>query len=628
MLVAEEDLAFGATDGANPASSGNPFGIIASAEEADSIVPFERPLKPLSEGDAADELLPESANIRFEARTPPGDVSTSPVVQNLPFEGPALSSADRTREFEFDLSAGADKGTSAEQLHARAGAAAADEDEGELDFESEFDLEEPFDQEVATAPLIDRDDAVEFEFDAAEADTELEMPPRASQDTPNLSPAPEFEGIDLERPDFEEPRLDSGTARGRSDAQRPDSTAVPKVKAKPRQSRRRKPSRVMGLVGYALSAVIGLGLGYIILLWILPNPETDFLDVAGKLPSWMVPLALRTEPADTEVAITDVTSSPPIRGEVEQRLNSPTSPFSAVEPRSTPPQAPPTTSPSVVGADSAASPPAAIPIAAPGDASTDASASEAASVPQAPDEPASSGDSKPTLAAPPTTIASTVNRPPLDGSERLIPAGRDEEQPPPAETKEPVGPINAPRFSMSDVEEAVGSVRQSAAALRDIDPAQARKAKVRFYKQLYHMAGVLTLADSSSDQNHERKVHDDVRALAREIADDPQRRGELGTVARQWLSLSPAKRGEHQGVLLMGRVEQVVRQGTVYEIRVALPGSPQPITIVTAKDITLAPHNNIVVLGSIVEDAPQAIQGYSGAEPVVVWSGMILPTDG
>lgn len=59
--------------------------------------------------------------------------------------------------------------------------------------------------------------------------------------------------------------------------------------------RRRQRSAVRMLTGIVLSGIVGLALGYIILLWLL-GPSTDFLGIAQYLPSVVVPTSFHSAP--------------------------------------------------------------------------------------------------------------------------------------------------------------------------------------------------------------------------------------------------------------------------------------------------------------------------------------------
>jgi hypothetical protein len=70
----------------------------------------------------------------------------------------------------------------------------------------------------------------------------------------------------------------------------------------PRPTRRRKAQPSMFAVlaqflGIAVGGVIGLAIGYMILLWI-KGPSTDFLQIGKSLPSWMVPSSVSGETTD------------------------------------------------------------------------------------------------------------------------------------------------------------------------------------------------------------------------------------------------------------------------------------------------------------------------------------------
>ena len=598
----------------------------APAEELEATIPFER---------AEDfKLADDDSGFRFadselkfdempsEARAG-DDVDMAGYIpfEEEPKRSPLDQSGSEVAEFDLDMPSGDSDGLSADEIGGRSGASATDEPDAELEFETELDTDDA-DRTDAGPRVIQIEDDGELRFDAGEADTELESPEFEVAEATGRRGEETFDEVSFEQPELDQPnfKFDQKKAANRptpSSASPINETKAPRLKGKPTKARESSP--LATATGYFLSAVIGLSLGYLVLLWCFPVPETDVLHIAGILPGWMVPAQLHTPSTSNPVSMADLSSSPPAKGDVEKQLNAPGSAFAEVDPKTAP--APQDNSGVVNPAPSEA----AVPVAPTEPDTSVATPVQPPTQPTAEQEPAQTPvPGPPTGSSPataPSTIASTVKKPAIEETEPVTPNSSEDPQSPPTASK--VGPRGAPQFSAADVKKALADVRQLSTTA---SPASdKRKAKLQFYMKLYNLAAALTLSQRGEPGDELAATTSDAQNLVLKLAADEDRNKEMTYVAMQWLSRPAAKRGEHQGVVLIGKVQQVTPRGPVDEIGLQPEGWPHTVNIVTADHMSLSPQTSVIVVGTIIDDPARSLEGYQGTAKQVVWTGMVLP---
>jgi len=75
------------------------------------------------------------------------------------------------------------------------------------------------------------------------------------------------------------------------------------------------------------------------------------------------------------------------------------------------------------------------------------------------------------------------------------------------------------------------------------------------------------------------------------------------------------------GLFLAGTVEQTGPQGALHVSKILLTGSDKAVTVVSPRSLPAAAKDQVLVLGSIVEEPTNKLPGYQGPESVVVWAG-------
>lgn len=148
----------------------------------------------------------------------------------------------------------------------------------------------------AVPPAIGNNATIEIgEAFPSELDTDFELETAAAQPPlPTWDDSEQMERLlngDDDAPTDDQPELVQPAGLSTADEQEASDQPIVDVEMFTMPTglrRRRQPSLVRTMVGIVLSGVVGLGLGYVLLLWLL-GPSGDFLQVAHYLPSVVLP---------------------------------------------------------------------------------------------------------------------------------------------------------------------------------------------------------------------------------------------------------------------------------------------------------------------------------------------------
>jgi hypothetical protein len=194
-----------------------------------------------------------------------------------------------------------------------------------------------------------------------------------------------------------------------------------------------------------------------------------------------------------------------------------------------------------------------------------------------------------------------------------------------------IGPRLAITYTANDVDQALANFEnvneQITAAAKDREAL--KKLRTPYFLALYQLAEIVTFSNSASSKLAEQKER--VEATIRQIAADQTRVTDMGRAAAKWLSLTSARRGAQNGgflfqngICLGGKVQNVDRRGAVFETRIALAGGGPIVAVLGAAEPKLHSGTNVVVLGSIIENAADQVAGYEGGQQRVVWTGLLV----
>ncbi len=453
------------------------------------------------------------------------------------------------------------------------------------------------------------------------------------------------------------PVEESPAAEGKQDKKKKKKSREPKA---PKEGRRRP---LATLVSLLLSTVIALPLTLYGLLWL--SPDYDFFKIGRTLAAWHVPVPAKFSKTQAPRVVATAPPStapqtPPSQPAAAETATAPPAAESAVTPPAGPakietPLAPDLATPEPKAAAPSDPAPAADlpaddlpsdPLAAP---KLPAAPDKAEEMPEestlpapepderakpAPAEPApeepSTDEPAPDLKPQPVTAAKPATS---DGESDLFAPVAPEakpakpSEPEPEAEPEPLGPINAARFTLADLghamQDAAAANAKMVAAQGDKNDAEFKKLRSNFYLGLFHLAEVLTLVQ---DDGLGEKLDAQRKQFAEAVlqfAADQKRLDALKFNAGRWLGFG---KRTTPGLVVAGTVESAEQVGKLHHVKLAIgPGSDAPIvTIVGAQVPALEPGDQSLVLGVIVDNPSEQLAGYEGDEATVIWSGVTL----
>ncbi len=359
-----------------------------------------------------------------------------------------------------------------------------------------------------------------------------------------------------------------------------ESLAINPAASSPQRSK----SAIRTLVLPAVCGVMGLALGYYVLLW-LKGPQIDVLDAAKYLPKAMLPASFASAPRQTAAA----PSLPPV---ADTAADSP-----ANEPNATP-------------TDTANTADAAKPNEAP--AEKQASFTEPAGANKAP----TADDNRYATTSPPadkSTEPAAFNPPPAAPVTDAPPT-------PPIEVVRIVG---APSFSASDLAAALVAAKDAEAGLVNGNLADGRevaRTKGFSYSILADLAQKATFTDpSAADAENLQQETDNI---FRATLATPHARDEVAQIVPKWIASPNRKQG---GVFFTGAVAIHDKQGSVVEGSVDM-GSGQPLPVLLPPALADKPPTGpVAVVGYVVDKPSERIPGYTGTAPQAVFVTKLIP---
>lgn len=349
----------------------------------------------------------------------------------------------------------------------------------------------------------------------------------------------------------------------------------------------------VGIVG---GAVLGLAIGYYILLWIR-GPEVDFLKIAPKVPRWMLP--------------------PSWSGESSRQD----------EPR-------PKRRRRWTGAEAVDRKRLAISAAPPPGLNTASAAPEIEQVASEPEPPRSrvEPDPAPARTQQPLEDASLETgheTPAVEGPREFTPTTADELRAALAAVEPLLGCEHCQATGRVAILGAVSKGKAAAASRARRGACTVCKGKglgkitPQAYQALCRLAEVVTFVRLDSTAEDRDALRQGVqRALER--VDERSKLDAVGRLADQ--SLHNPRRAS-RGIMLAGTVRDCEWEGDLYRTRLVLLGNPKLVTVYSARppEPALRVQDRVLILGSIVDQPRDALPRYAGDLPQVVWGGLALP---
>lgn len=206
---------------------------------------------------------------------------------------------------------------------------------------------------------------------------------------------------------------------------------------------------------------------------------------------------------------------------------------------------------------------------------------------------------------------------------------------------EPVKPdstvgLKAPAtVQMADVDAAAKEVRTARdaymAAEATKDPVSEKRPRILYYRAMSHLATVLAgrLDEAGPNAAADRGKMD---ALADELLTGPSaataaaEHDDFSMLSMKWIA-SPSRK--ESGVFLIGKLVKTQPAGRVFVSQVQLPGADSELSVVTPTDPIAAgavkTGENVIVLGALVDEPAQRLNGYEGNAVQVVWAVKVDP---
>ena len=339
----------------------------------------------------------------------------------------------------------------------------------------------------------------------------------------------------------------------------------------------RGPSVLGQLIGIVGGGAVGLAIGYVVLLRI-GGGQYDFLEIADKLPRWMLPPA-----RDAQRVVPPATSPGPMAPQrsLSDLLNKPDQPAAAGQPTEPPPPEGP------VPATEPENPPA-------------PPASSAAPAPQVGLRNAVTYTSDELGAALAEAMASL-------GCEHCNSTGV------------------VKRTVVTGVREVNGKkIEQTAEKRLPCEVCGGKpsaKMTPEVYQKLSRLAEVVTFVEINPGATSAWHRRESVQNLLLRAGGDVQRAEAMGRLAGFQLD---AGRREQSGIVLAGTVEALDKEGPLYTTRLVLFGLGKVVTVVSSRPArpTIDVRDRVVILGSIVDNPAEKLAGYEGQMPQVVWGGL------
>jgi hypothetical protein len=219
-----------------------------------------------------------------------------------------------------------------------------------------------------------------------------------------------------------------------------------------------------------------------------------------------------------------------------------------------------------------------------------------------------------------------VTDPPMEDPFDIKPGDTPMEDPKPTEPK-PAEPKVGLKVETPVDEKTVESAREAASGLLETLMPSDAAAKAGFTREKYEVFGKLCeYANSLSNSAPGVSAMNAEAAKAMVlmvVADDADNRV-LGQLANTWLSRT---RG-NDGIALAGKVTAVATEGGLTTITVELPAlgdklAARSTTIVTRETAEVATGDEVAAVGSVIEKPADKIEGYKGADSQVIWGAWV-----
>ncbi|MGI9457411.1 MAG: hypothetical protein ACR2NU_12680, partial [Aeoliella sp.] len=352
------------------------------------------------------------------------------------------------------------------------------------------------------------------------------------------------------------------------------------------------------MVGVAGGGVLGLGVGYLLLLWILHwiGRTDDPLSVAHFYPDAVKPATFQSDGDDgntvgTTSADQPTGTTPSTRPSPDQQpiVSVPTPELDIRARGSTDTNNPPDTEGALDEVNQANFEQTIEPTAEPDEVAFDPLR----------DEPALVGDLSSELALMSQPDSASVDEhiaPAATASKREIP-----------ELANQLSIEGAPNYTEAQVRELteIGLQAQEGLMTGEFSDAASRPIKGNSYASLAQLSHAISLSEAGGDAEWRR----DAQQVFPPLFETEQHRNDIATIASYWWR---SEKRRHGGIFFSGKFSKGERRGSVMEFMVVLP-TGQKIIVVTRENLSkeLAAAKSIGVVGVGLNDPAARIKGYT-----------------
>ena len=192
--------------------------------------------------------------------------------------------------------------------------------------------------------------------------------------------------------------------------------------------------------------------------------------------------------------------------------------------------------------------------------------------------------------------------------------------PPPEQKTLPdgyVGLAAPPSYSSDELGEALKATHESVGE-------EAEPISEEAYGKWCRLAEVVTFAQGAPGAGQLRDRKSAVRALLEKVGENEANLDKIGFQAG---ALCVARRRPSNGILLAGKVTNIVSEGNAHGAHVELAASGRTILVAGKRPLPAKEGESVLILGRIVDNPAENLIGFKTQQPLVVWAGLTVKVE-
>ena len=204
-----------------------------------------------------------------------------------------------------------------------------------------------------------------------------------------------------------------------------------------------------------------------------------------------------------------------------------------------------------------------------------------------------------------------------DGAPVDPPIVEPEDEPQPAPLPEGyVGLLERPSFTSDELGDALKAAHDLVSTVEDVDTLSPEA-----FEELCRLAHVLSFVTDDPADGRLQSRKEAVGRILRDLVEAPGRIDEIGLQAGRLLQNEEIA---EPGILLAGTAGRVVSKDGLHGTTIRLAVHPESISVFSDDVLPFEADDQVIILGSIVNDPVENLVGYSGTKPRVIWAGMAV----